>query len=209
MNMLKLFFVFATLTTLVKSEIAVEWICEDTRQMGNCSTIPKITDLLQMISENYEYPDIYFCPFNIVERHTKCMYSYLYYCHTQINNDLKQNILEMYNKPLEDSKNLCTKRRSYRKEFIEHVSCSKAVLKADRQWQNYVDQQKLEIGQSMENMELDQKCLLIWDYWHSTNMYIRTQCGIKTEKFHRQVLGNMWPLSLLIKLCNDLSTYGS
>lgn len=47
--------------TLAKSEIAVEWICPDTEQMGNCSTVPKITDLLQRISENYEYPDLYYC----------------------------------------------------------------------------------------------------------------------------------------------------
>lgn len=50
---------------MAKSQILVEWICEDTNTMGNCSTIPRITDLLHIISDNsdnYEYTDLHYCP---------------------------------------------------------------------------------------------------------------------------------------------------
>ncbi|XP_025198687.1 uncharacterized protein LOC112597002 [Melanaphis sacchari] len=208
MNILKLFFVFATLTTLAKSEIAVEWICQDIKQMGNCSIIPKITDLLQMISDNYEYPDLYYCPYNIVERYAKCMYSYLFSCHTYMS-DLQQTIFTTYNLPVnEDSKMLCTKGRNYRREFIEYASCSKSVLKAEHQWKHFLNNHELEFGYGIEDLEIHQKCLVVNDYWQTTNMHIREKCGFDTEKFHRHVLGNMWPISMILKVCNDLSTYG-
>ncbi|CAH1737595.1 unnamed protein product [Aphis gossypii] len=210
--MLKLFFVFFPLMMLAKSEIAVEWICPDTEQMGNCSTVPKITDLLQRISENNEYPDLYYCPFNIVERYSKCMQYFLYSCYAH-SSDPDKTLLATYYLPFnEDSKKLCTKGRPYRKEFIEHAACTNAVLKAEHLWKQYWQQKTSELGElekkNIDDMPTNEKCQLINNYWDSTNMHIRFQCGFKTEKFHRQVLGNMWPFSILLKLCNELSAYG-
>lgn len=54
-----------TLTTLVKSEHAFEWICEDINQMGNCSSLPNFSLLLKNMdddSKTNKYSNTYYCP---------------------------------------------------------------------------------------------------------------------------------------------------
>jgi len=49
----------------VKSGIAIDWICEETNSMGNCSTTPKLTDWLETLSDKIftdEYIDLNYCP---------------------------------------------------------------------------------------------------------------------------------------------------
>ncbi|XP_015369525.1 PREDICTED: uncharacterized protein LOC107165685 [Diuraphis noxia] len=183
---------------LAKSQILVEWICEDTNAMGNCSTIPRITDLLQIISDNsdnYEYTDIHYCPFAIVERHAKCMKSYVKSCDTYMSEAI-QNIFYTYMPEIVDAETLCTEGRPYKKEFREHVACTKELLYADQEWEQYVEIQELLYGQTIDAIEVHKKCQFINNFWYSMVLNIRKKCGRKTEKFSRQVLSKMWPLSM-------------
>lgn len=50
---------------LIKSGIVIDWICEETTLMGNCSTTPKLTDWLEILSDKIftdEYTDFNYCP---------------------------------------------------------------------------------------------------------------------------------------------------
>lgn len=55
----------ATFIMLAKSDFKIDWICEETNAMGNCSTVPKITDWLEVLAANIdtnEYTDFNYCP---------------------------------------------------------------------------------------------------------------------------------------------------
>jgi len=50
---------------MIKSGIVIDWICEETSLMGNCSTTPKLTDWLEILSDKIftdEYTDFNYCP---------------------------------------------------------------------------------------------------------------------------------------------------
>ncbi|XP_022171873.1 uncharacterized protein LOC111034804 [Myzus persicae] len=208
--MLKLFFVIATFMTLAQSQIAVEWICKDTNSMGNCTTIPKLTDLLQIISDNsdnYEFTDSHYCPFSIVERYAKCMKSYVDSCKPYMVDEV-QNIFLNYMPKIEDAETLCTKGRAYKKEFREHSTCTKAFLTADDDWEQYLQIIIWKYGQSIDDMDAIQRCKMVSIFWQVTSTNIRKKCGAKTEKFSRQLLSNMWPLTLYTKLCSQVAAAG-
>ncbi|XP_026814022.1 uncharacterized protein LOC113554396 [Rhopalosiphum maidis] len=132
--MLKLFFVITTLMTLVtlarSDEIKNEWICEESDLKGNCSSTPKFKYFIKEIIDNidnYEYSDNYYCPFNIVERFSKCVYSYYDNCFANMTFPMKYMLL-LNLPPQEDNlRILCTKDRSYKQEFLEHLVCLNMV----------------------------------------------------------------------------------
>ncbi|XP_060865775.1 uncharacterized protein LOC132941648 isoform X2 [Metopolophium dirhodum] len=208
--MLKFFFLIATLATLAQSQIAVEWICEDTKSMGNCSRVPKMTDLLQIISQNsddYEYTDYHYCPNYIVERHIKCVRTYFDSCYRHMT-PFMRNIFLAYVPLTESAETFCDKNRPYKKEFREHMSCTKALLEADDDWEDFADDAEMQYGQSIDDMTARSKCKVVSCYWRELTTEIRKQCGPKTEKFSRQVLSYMWPISMLSKLCDELLIFG-
>ncbi|KAL5241735.1 hypothetical protein ACI65C_009145 [Semiaphis heraclei] len=188
----------ATFIMMAKSQILVEWICEDTNTMGNCSTIPRITDLLHIISDNsdnYEYTDLHYCPFAIAERYGKCMESYVRSCETYMSEAIKK-IFSSYMPEIVNAETLCTKGRPYKKEFRDHVACTKELLNADQEWEQHVEIHELKYEQNLDAIEAHKKCQFINSFWYNMVLNIRKKCGRKTERFSREVLSNMWPLSM-------------
>ncbi|XP_022174198.1 uncharacterized protein LOC111036479 [Myzus persicae] len=231
--MLKLFFVIITLTTLVKSEDAAEWICEEINQMGNCSSLPKIPPLIRMMeikSNTNEYPDAFYCPYSIVNMNTKCIHTYFLSCYDHMTEEEKTFFSE--NLPMFDDLSFCIPNRPYKKEFKEHSACLRELAisndqldEPQKEWQLNLERQKLMYElQKFEEMENDQitdivdlhfwrlhdqkKCQYFKDFMRLRYIQMRSRCGMKTEKFFRQLLGNIWPMSALANNCEvDLLSY--
>ncbi|KAL5241736.1 hypothetical protein ACI65C_009146 [Semiaphis heraclei] len=203
--MLKLFFVIATFMVLVKSEITVKWFCEETNSMGNCSTLPKITDWLQTLSDNIDsdrFTDVNFCPFDITERHGKCMWSYIQSCYWHIS-DVERNIFFSYLPRTEIAKTYCIEGRDYKDEFRVHAACTKSMYKSGDEWRIHSVNQEVEFGLIPTKTDDFEKCYIYQKFWQSQSLWIREQCGKKTEKFSRQVLRHMWPIMGLLNLCGE------
>ncbi|XP_025199481.1 uncharacterized protein LOC112597583 [Melanaphis sacchari] len=227
-KMLKLFFVITTLITLVRSEIEGEWICEEIDLKGNCSDSPEIKNFIDITINkinNYEYQDNYYCPFNIVERYSKCIHLYFQSCN--IHMPIKDKYLFLVNMPpVDNSRMLCTKGRPYKKEFREHMACLKALKENDVQTevlrekllyymkQNF-ENQSIVINEDLQDkltingvdMELlynmnPMKCQIYSEFIRLRYMQVYTQCGSKTEKFSRQLFSNIWPVSRMINNCD-------
>ncbi|XP_003244052.1 uncharacterized protein LOC100575051 isoform X2 [Acyrthosiphon pisum] len=210
MSMLKLFFIIGTMVTLAQSQIAVEWICKDAKLMGNCTRMPKITDLLQTITQNSEdgeYEDFHYCPQYIVERHIKCMQTYYNGCYRSMSEILRNTFMAFVPLP-ENAKTLCDKTRPYKKEFREHSACTKALLYADEDWYDYVEDSEMQYGQQMDDMNVRDQCKIVNCYWRDLTTRISEECGPKTEKFSHQVLSYIWPMSMMSKLCSEFLTLG-
>ncbi|CAI6365676.1 unnamed protein product [Macrosiphum euphorbiae] len=197
--MLKLFFLIATLATLAQSQIAVEWVCHEPKIMGNCTRVPRITDLLQIFSQSSddgEYGDLHYCPHYIVERHTNCMRTYYNSCYRYMS-EFVRDVFLGYLPRTESAKILCNNNRPYKKEFREHMACTRAMLSADDDFEEYMIESEMQYGQLIEDMDTNDKCDVVNCFWSGLITKIRKQCGSKTEKFSRQVLSNLWPVSML------------
>lgn len=214
--MLKLFFLFFVISTfimLAKSDFKIDWICEETNAMGNCSTVPKITDWLEVLAANIdtnEYTDFNYCPFEIVERHSRCMKSYAESCY-QYETYRERHTFSVYTSPaVESAKNICTKGRAYKKEFNMYTSCTKSIFHNDYNdpWNVHQINQEVEFGLIPKQMDLFEKCDMYRKYWDTQNSWIRKKCGMKTSKFSRQVLSHMWPLMALMRRCGEELTIG-
>ncbi|KAF0744904.1 Uncharacterized protein FWK35_00034758, partial [Aphis craccivora] len=210
--------------TLVRSEIEDEWMCEGSDTSFNCSALPQFTDFFTTISnnlDNYEYSDYSYCPFNIANRYSECVISYYNNCYTTLTDDEK--IVFIMNMPLiGDSKTLCVKNRPYKKEFREHLSCLTALGHNDlqtkillKQIKEFISEQKLQYQSKREDdlehkltindqIELKdlrevtfEKCQIRSEVLRLTYMQVRRHCGLKTEKFFRQMYGNIWPSPII------------
>ncbi|KAL4143463.1 hypothetical protein QTP88_005794 [Uroleucon formosanum] len=194
------------MTMMVKSEISIDWKCEETNSMGNCSTIPKITDWLQTLSDNPdEYTDIHYCPFDIVERHARCMVSYLKSCGMYISEAKRHYAYSFMPRPVRAVTH-CTKGRGYKKEFIEHSNCMKVMYGfVDKEWDTHMINQQVEFGILLKKTDFRAKCDIYHEYWEMQSSFILRDCGPNTEKFSRHVLSNMWPIMGLLRFFDSES----
>ncbi|XP_022171874.1 uncharacterized protein LOC111034805 [Myzus persicae] len=220
--MLKLFFIICTpiflpfttaaLMILTKSQVEIDWMCHETNSWGNCSTLPKITDWLQTISDKIdsdEYTDIDYCPFEIVERHARCMGLFLETCQQYLPESKQHFASSFMPRTEETAETHCVKGRPYKNEFRAHTACTKLMFDSDNQWRTHEVNQEVEFGLIPMDTDFYEKCYIYRKYWQMQNSWIREKCGMRTEKFSRQVLSNMWPIMGLLKLCGEqLSTYG-
>ncbi|CAI6365992.1 unnamed protein product [Macrosiphum euphorbiae] len=212
--MLNLLFIISTLMVCVRSDDAsIEWACKETRAIGNCSTMPKITDWLQTLSDNIdneEYTDLLYCPFDIVEKHAQCMVLYLRSCSQQLMMEPTRQIAFSYLPQTERAETHCNRRRSYKKEFRGHSNCTKVMYNNEPQeWEVHMVNQEIEFGLLSKRMEFSKKCDVYHKYWEMQSSWILKECGASTEKFSRQVLSNMYPIMGLLNMCGErLTPYG-
>ncbi|XP_027837900.2 uncharacterized protein LOC114120244 [Aphis gossypii] len=233
-KMLKLFLLITTLMTLVRSELDFEWMCEGSDKRVNCSALPQFADFLSTISDNLdnsEYSDYSYCPFKIADRYSECIISYYNNCYTSITEDEK--IVFLMNMPLiGNSKTLCAKDKPYKKEFRKHLSCMKALSHDDlhpkillKQVKEYLAEQQLQYQTKSEDdlehkptmndqIELRylrevtfEKCQIRSEYIRLLYILIQSQCGLKTEKFFRQLYSNVWPMPAIMKNCDKQIYY--
>ncbi|XP_008182368.1 uncharacterized protein LOC100575730 [Acyrthosiphon pisum] len=212
MNMLKLLFVISTCCVCVRSDFSIEWICEETNAIGNCSTIPKITDWLQFLADNIdndEYTDLYYCPFNIAERHAMCMVSFLKNCQQKMS-EAKRHVAYSYMPRIDKAATHCPEGRPYKKEFREYTNCTRVMYNNEpKEWEVHSVNQQIEFGLLPRKMEFRQKCDVYRKYWEMQSSWILRDCGPKAEKFSRHVLSYMWPIMGLLNVCGDrLTPYG-
>lgn len=195
-----------------KSEFSIDWICEETNAIGNCSTIPKITDWLQFLADNIdseEYTDLHYCPFDIVERHAKCMVLFLRGCQQHMS-DEKRHFIYSYVPRTERAATHCVKGRPYKKEFKEYTNCTRVMYNNEPdEWDVHAVNQDIEFKLISKKMDFREKCDIYHKYWDMQSSWILKECGKKAEKFSRQVLSNMWPIMGLLNICGDrLTPYG-
>ncbi|XP_060865825.1 uncharacterized protein LOC132941692 [Metopolophium dirhodum] len=228
--MLKLFFVTAILTAVVKSEDGfdgVDWICPSINQWGNCSFPPNIPQLLRMMegdSNTNRYSDIYYCPYNIAKRHSMCIHTFYLSCSEHLTTGDRTSFSA--NLPKLDEPSFCATDRAYKKEFIEHMACIKVLVQSNdqnievpfKQLQQYLEQDMLKYDRmKLEELKSDtidgigilhdrfdqMKCQYLKQYMQLQYTQIRSVCGSKTEKFFRQLSSNTWPMSLIPKNCES------
>uniref|UniRef100_A0A2S2N7Q0 Uncharacterized protein n=1 Tax=Schizaphis graminum TaxID=13262 RepID=A0A2S2N7Q0_SCHGA len=99
--------------------------------------------------------------------------------------------------------NLVLQKLKYQSKLKDRQEQKKPTTDKDIQDKLKIDQMEFQFLRELN----PEKCQNLTNFSRSQYVKIRTLCGLKTEKFFQQMYNNYWPISAVMKNCDNQKYY--